>query len=152
MPRGAKAFWQRKKLRELTEKEWESLCDGCGLCCLQKIQFEDVDDGGAIHYTRVACKLLDQTSCRCKDYSRRRELVPDCVQLTPSDAEAFLWLPKTCSYRLLSEGKDLPEWHHLVCGDRRAVHRAGISRSGRMVCETAVEEDDWQDYIIFRCG
>lgn len=152
MATGTRPFWKRKKLDQLTPKEWESLCDGCGLCCLQKIEFEDDGLSGVIHYTRIACRLLDHQTCRCMNYSQRRELVSDCVQLTPADAETFHWLPATCSYRLLSEGKDLPAWHYLVCGDRRAVHRAGISRSGRMICETAVDEDDWQDHIIFRCG
>lgn len=143
-------FWKRKTLSEMDQQEWESLCDGCGLCCLQKL--EDEDDPAAIYYTRVACKLLDLDSCQCSDYANRRKQVPDCIQLTPKDAENFGWLPPTCGYRLVAEGDDLPPWHHLVCGDRQAVHKVGISRAGRMLAESAVDEDDWEDHIIFRVG
>ena len=98
-------FWKRKTLAQLDQDEWESLCDGCGLCCLQKL--EDEDDG-SVYYTRIACKLLDLKTCRCSDYANRRQHVPDCVQLTPAQADEFKWLPPTCAYRLVSEGKDLP--------------------------------------------
>ena len=124
-------------------------CNGCGLCCLQKL--EDEDDG-SVYYTRIACKLLDLNSCRCTDYPNRREFVPDCIQLTPDQADQFRWLPPTCGYRLVAEGKDLPSWHHLVCGDTQAVHQQRISQSGRMLSETSVAEDDWEDYLIFRSG
>lgn len=143
-------FWQRKTLEQLDQQEWESLCDGCGLCCLQKL--EDEDDPSAIYYTRVACTLLDLNSCQCSNYPQRRDFVPDCIQLTPTDAAGFAWLPPTCGYRLVAEGQDLPVWHHLVCGDRKAVHAAGISQAGRMLAEHAVPEDDWEDQIIFRVG
>ena len=144
------AFWKRKTLAEMDQHEWESLCDGCGLCCLQKL--EDEDDPQAIYYTRIACKLLDRKSCQCSNYVDRRKQVPDCIQLTPKDAEDFAWLPPTCGYRLVAEGEDLPPWHHLVCGDRQAVHRSGISQSGRMLAEDLVAEDDWEEHIIFRVG
>ena len=143
-------FWKRKTLAEMDQQEWESLCDGCGLCCLQKL--EDEDDPAAIYYTRVACKLLDRDSCQCSDYQNRRKQVPDCIQLTPKDAKDFGWLPPTCAYRLVAEGDDLPPWHHLVCGDRQTVHQVGISQAGRMLAEGAVDEDDWEDHIIFRVG
>lgn len=142
-------FWQRKTLAALDAEEWESLCDGCGLCCLQKL--EDEDDG-AVYYTRIACRLLDLDTCRCRDYPNRRASVPDCIQLTAADAERFSWLPATCAYRLVSEGKDLPLWHHLVCGDTDAVHRERISQAGRMLAEDAVPEDEWEAHLIFRAG
>ncbi|NBA95867.1 YcgN family cysteine cluster protein [Pseudomonas sp. R5(2019)] len=142
-------FWLRKTLEQLNPTEWESLCDGCGLCCLQKL--EDEDDN-SVYYTRIACKLLDLKTCQCSDYSHRMEKVPDCIQLTPGKADQFKWLPPTCGYRLVSEGKDLPGWHHLVSGDRKQVHKKRISQSGRMLSEEAVPEDDWEDYLIFRAG
>ena len=142
-------FWRRKTLEQLSQQEWESLCDGCGLCCLQKL--EDEDDG-SVYYTRIACKLLDLETCRCRDYPNRRQFVPDCIQLTPGQASEFRWLPPTCAYRLVAEGLDLPPWHPLVCGDPQAVHKAGISQAGRMLSENAVSEDDWEDYMIFRAG
>jgi uncharacterized protein len=149
MAASATPFWKRKTLEQLDAQEWESLCDGCGLCCLQKLQDEYTQ---RIYYTRVACRLLDQQSCRCTDYARRRERVPDCVQLSPAEAHEYRWLPESCAYRLLAEGQELPSWHHLVCGDPSAVHRAGISRAGQMLPEDAVPEDDWEDHIIFRVG
>lgn len=142
-------FWKRKSLAQLDAQEWESLCDGCGLCCLQKL--ED-DEDGSVYYTRVACRLLDLKSCRCSDYPNRRATVPDCIQLTAADAPSFTWLPPTCGYRLVAEGKDLPPWHHLVCGDPDAVHAARISQAGRMLSETEVSEDDWEAHLIFRAG
>lgn len=142
-------FWKRKTLAQLDDAEWESLCDGCGLCCLQKL--ED-DEDGSVYYTRIACKLLDLETCRCRDYPNRRQFVPDCIQLTPGQASEFRWLPPTCAYRLVAEGLDLPPWHPLVCGDPEAVHAAGISQRGQMLAEEAVDPDDWEDHIIFRVG
>lgn len=142
-------FWKRKTLDQLDQGEWESLCDGCGLCCLQKL--EDEDDG-SVYYTRIACKLLDLKTCKCTRYAERKQFVADCIQLTSGQADEFKWLPPTCGYRLVSEGKDLPLWHPLVSGDESAVHDAGISQSGRMLSETQVAEEDWEDYMIFRAG
>ena len=142
------AFWKRKTLEQMDPQEWESLCDGCGLCCLQKL--EDEDDPASIYYTRVACKLLDLNTCRCSDYENRRKQGPDCVQMTPATAAEFAWLPPTCGYRLVAEGEDLPPWHHLVCGDRQAVHDMGISQAGRMLAENRVANEDWEQHIIFR--
>ncbi|MCQ4348430.1 YcgN family cysteine cluster protein [Pseudomonas stutzeri] len=142
-------FWKRKPLAQLDRDEWESLCDGCGLCCLQKL--EDEDDG-SVYYTRIACKLLDLDSCLCSNYAERQRFVPDCIRLTPEQADQFRWLPPTCAYRLVAEGKDLLPWHHLVCGDRRAVHEARISQAGRMLSETSVADADWEEHLIFRAG
>lgn len=140
-------FWQRKSLAELSSEEWEQLCDGCGLCCLHKL--EDDEDGG-VYYTRVACQLLDLDTCACGDYDNRQQWVPDCVQLTVKDAARFTWLPSTCAYRLLAEGRSLPSWHPLVCGDSEAVHVQRISLAGRMLSECSVAEEDWEKHLVFR--
>ncbi len=137
-------FWE-KPLRELSREEWESLCDGCGKCCLHKV--ED-DETGAIYGTNVTCKLLDRHSCRCSNYRERKAFVPDCVRLTPELAGKLNWLPSTCAYRLRSEGKPLPGWHYLVCGDREAVHRAGMSIRGWTVAED--EAGDLEHHLVER--
>ncbi len=128
-------FWRRKPLEEMTDAEWESLCDGCGRCCLNKL--EDVDTGD-IAWTDVACRLLDGETCRCSDYANRHAVVPDCIQLDPESVRTLSWLPPTCAYRLVAEGRDLYWWHHLVSGDRQSVHEAGVSVRGR-----TVSERDW---------
>lgn len=138
-------FW-KKPLRELSRGEWERLCDGCGRCCLVKLEDEDT---GRVHFTSVACKMLDQTSGRCGDYPGRQRHVPDCVRLTPGNVETLSWLPKTCAYRLRAAGEDLPDWHPLVSGDPDSVARAGISVRGRVVAsEDDVEIDDLPGYIV----
>ncbi len=121
-------FWKTKTLAQMTETEWESLCDGCGKCCL--IGLEDADTG-EIYLTDVACKLLDGQSCRCGDYAQRKTLVPDCVKLTPKNVPKLKWIPKTCAYRLVAEKRDLFDWHPLVSGDPESVHRANVSVRGR---------------------
>ena len=126
-------FWRSKTLAEMTRAEWESLCDGCGKCCLHKI--EDADDG-RYYYTDVACRLLNLGTCQCKNYADRRLHVPDCVELTADEVGSLGWLPSSCAYRLLAAGKDLPWWHPLVSGDPETVHKAGASVRGRAVCET----------------
>lgn len=117
-------FWHHKKLHEMNTAEWESLCDGCGKCCLHKLEDED---NGEIFYSSVACKLLDLDTCRCSRYQQRRRWVPDCVQLKAADILNYEWLPETCAYYLLANGQDLPSWHPLVSGDPNSVHSAGIS-------------------------
>jgi len=121
-------FWQRKRLPEMTDAEWESLCDGCGRCCLVKLEDEDTED---IYFTDVGCRLLDASSCRCSDYAHRTDKVSDCVRLTPEVVGEIGWLPPTCAYRLLDEGKDLYWWHPLLSGDPDTVHQAGVSVRGR---------------------
>jgi uncharacterized cysteine cluster protein YcgN (CxxCxxCC family) len=139
-------FWAELPLSELTSAEWEALCDGCGRCCLNKL--EDADTG-ALAWTRVACRLLDGESCRCRDYANRKRLVPECVVLTPANiGEIAWWMPSTCAYRLRHEGRSLAAWHPLVSGDPGSVHRAGISVQGWTVPETAVPEADWEDHIL----
>ncbi len=137
-------FWE-KPLEALDRGEWEALCDGCGKCCLHKIEDED---SGAIHPTNVACRLLDRHSGRCTNYRGRKAYVPDCVRLTSSKVGALAWLPSTCAYRLRSEGRPLPDWHYLVCGDREAVHRAGMSTRGWTVTED--EAGDLEHHLVER--
>ncbi len=137
-------FWERHTLNELSEREWEALCDGCGLCCLLK--YENEDDKN-VTYTNVACKLLDCASCRCKHYHRRTKIVPDCVTLQPSTIDEVIgWMPSTCAYRLLHEGQPLHDWHHLISGSRESVHQAGISVQGRCIPEYEVNTDNLEHY------
>lgn len=138
-------FWKRKPLEEMNPEEWESLCDGCAWCCLYKLQDEDTQQ---IHLTSVACRLLDLKTCRCSHYPRRFEKVDTCVQITPEGARSFTWLPETCAYRRVAEGKDLPAWHHLLTGDRRSVHLAGASVLGRVISEYGVDLEDLEDYLL----
>ncbi len=138
-------FWRRKPLEAMTEAEWEALCDGCGRCCLLKL--EDVEDG-AIAYTRIACRLFDEAACRCTSYALREILVPGCVRLTPESLrDSARWMPESCAYRLLAEGRPLPDWHPLVSGDPESVHRAGVSVRGRTVPEYEVHEEDYEDHV-----
>jgi uncharacterized protein len=135
-------FWDQP-LETLDRAQWEALCDGCGKCCLHKV--EDADTG-AIHATNVACRLLDLETAQCSNYRHRRALVPDCLRLTPARLRGIDWLPSTCAYRLRADGEPLPEWHYLVCGDPEAVHRAGISVRGRVVPEWKAR--DLEDHIL----
>jgi uncharacterized protein len=136
-------FWIRKTLAEMSTAEWESLCDGCAQCCLYKLEDEDT---GQIYYTRVVCRFLDLDTCRCKFYSERNTLMPTCILLTPELASTLNWLPKTCTYRLLAEGKDLPSWHPLVSGDAGTVHRAKISVRYRAIPEEMADMDNLDGY------
>jgi len=125
-------FWKTKTLAEMTTAEWESLCDGCGRCCLHKLRHEDTEE---ISYTNVSCRLLDGATCTCTNYTHRQEIIPDCVSLTPQNLTEIDWLPPSCAYRRLSEGKPLSWWHPLVSGDPETVHQAGMSVRGRAIDE-----------------
>jgi uncharacterized cysteine cluster protein YcgN (CxxCxxCC family) len=135
-------FWEKKTLDEMISSEWESLCDGCGKCCLHKLEDEDT---GEVVVCNVACRLLDLETCQCQDYSNRKRLVPDCLVLTQDKIKEFHWLPVTCAYRLLADGKALPAWHPLISGSLASVHEAGISVRGRVISED--EADDLHMHI-----
>lgn len=142
----ARPFWRAKSLEEMNTSEWESLCDGCARCCLVKLEDEDTAE---IHFTDVGCALLDAKSCRCLDYKQRKRRVPDCVKLTPAAVRSLSWLPVTCAYRLVAEGKDLPDWHPLVSGSPDSVHQAGVSVRDKVVAsETDLAPEFWPDRIV----
>lgn len=141
------AFWVSKSLDEMNQKEWESLCDGCARCCLHKLEDEYT---GEVYYTEIHCRYMDTDNCRCTVYQERQKKVPTCVWLTPEQAEQFFWLPETCAYRLLAEGKPLFDWHPLISGDPDSVHRADISIAGKGIADNLVPEEDWQDHIIWK--
>ena len=136
-------FWQVKSLQQMTMTEWESLCDGCGKCCLNKLIDEDTEE---LVFTNVACNLLNTKTCQCSDYGNRFKKEPDCLQITHDKIAEFNWLPSTCAYRLLAEGQSLPEWHPLITGSRSAMHQAGQSVRGKVVHEAYA--GDWADHII----
>ena len=137
-------FWETTPLERMTREQWESLCDGCGLCCL--IRFEDVDSGEVIP-TRVHCRLLDAATCSCSNYPGRKREVPDCISLTPALIPRLGWMPKSCASRRLHEGRGLADWHPLISGDPESVHRAGVSVRGQTISESELEhEDDMVDH------
>ena len=139
-------FWETVPLTKMTPAEWEALCDGCGKCCLNKLEYEDT---GEVVYTRVGCRLLDGDTCRCMDYANRKALVPECVFLTPKSLPKIAyWMPSTCAYKLLFQKKRLPDWHPLLTGDPDSTHAAGQSVKGITIPESSVDEDDWEDYLL----
>ena len=138
-------FWQSKSLGEMSHTEWVALCDGCGRCCLLKLEDEDTGD---IYLTKLACKLLDLGQCRCREYPQRHELVHDCLSISPESVKNLSWLPATCAYRRLSEGRGLAWWHPLVSGDPETVHQAGISVRGFARLETSSNTLDLEQFII----
>jgi len=139
-------FWERVPLKKMNDREWEALCDGCGRCCLNKLEDPDT---GEVALTRVACRLLDGETCRCAQYDIRHQFVPECIRMTPQTiGQHAYWLPRTCGYRLLWEGKPLYDWHPLISGTAQTVHDAGISVQGWTVPEFEVPEEEWEDHII----
>ena len=139
-------FWKTKTLEEMSNAEWESLCDGCARCCLEKLEDEDT---GKIYFTHVSCKLLDSGLCACKDYANRSDQVPDCVRLTPDNVRTLNWLPPSCGYKLVAEGRDLYWWHPLISGDSNTVHEAGVSVRGRVQgTENEIADADLEDHIV----
>ncbi len=139
-------FWEQKSLREMTKQEWELLCDGCGKCCLHKLEDEDT---GEVKYTAVACRLLDLKTIRCTNYKKRARLVADCLQLNAKTVSRFRWLPATCAYRRLAEGRGLPAWHHLISGNPESVHKAGVSIRNKCVSERdagSLHDHLWPDF------
>jgi len=145
LPQADLPFWEEKSLDEMTREEWESLCDGCGKCCLHKI--DDVDSG-EILYTRVTCRLLDIETCRCLNYDRRSELVSDCVDLTPEMVRTISWLPESCAYRRISEGRGLASWHPLVSGTKETVRSADVSICSWAVPENCIHLSELDVYVI----
>ena len=143
MARRPDPFWKTTPLAKMTPSQWESLCDGCAKCCLHKV--ED-DETGEVHFTNLACRLLDLDRCRCSRYEERSRLVPECLTLTPQTLADPYWLPTTCAYRLLAQGQDLPWWHPLVSGRQETVESSGNSVRGRVVSET--EDDDWEHHLV----
>ncbi len=138
-------FWQVKTLDEMTLEEWESLCDGCGKCCLHKIEDEDT---GEVFFSNIACRLLDLNTCRCKNYQNRSEEVPDCIPLTAKMVHEISWLPRSCAYRRLAEGRGLARWHPLISGSCRTVIEAGISICGRVIAEEEVDLSELGEYLV----
>jgi uncharacterized cysteine cluster protein YcgN (CxxCxxCC family) len=138
-------WWEAKSLAEMSDSQWESLCDGCAKCCLVKL--EDYDSA-EIYYTNLTCELLDTESCRCSDYAGRHKVVDDCIKLDRNNINTLSWLPKSCSYRLIAAGQPLPDWHHLRSGDPELIHSYGASLRGKVISELEVKEEDVEDHII----
>ncbi|MEH6447167.1 MAG: putative cysteine cluster protein YcgN (CxxCxxCC family) [Glaciecola sp.] len=143
----AKPFWETKTLKQMSKPEWESLCDGCARCCLHKLEDEDTDE---VYYTDVHCRYMDKNDCSCTVYQTRNEKVPECIWLTPEQAHSFHWLPDTCAYRLVAEGKPLYDWHPLISGDPDSVHKSGISLQGKGIPDDKIPEEEWQSRIIWK--
>lgn len=138
-------WWNELPLEALDSQQWEALCDGCAKCCLHKLEDQDT---GEVFYTGVRCRYLDEENCRCSDYSRRSQLMPNCIALAPHSAENLDWLPATCAYRLRAAGQPLPPWHYLVSGDRNSVHLAGVSIRGRAISDEYVHPDGFEEHIV----
>lgn len=140
----SEGFWKKKQLSEMSLEEWEALCDGCAICCLYKVEDED---SGQVQLTHVVCRFLDIEKCRCQLYDERKSAMPTCIKLTPSKVHILTWLPETCAYRLIMDGKPLPDWHPLVSGDAQSVHQAGISVRGKVIREVDADMNHIEDYV-----
>lgn len=138
-------FWQEKSLEQMSDEEWESLCDGCGRCCLQKLECADTAE---IFYTELACQLLDLKTCQCSDYTHRTQKVESCINLRNLKAHEWAFMPTTCAYRLIKEGQGLMPWHPLIVGDQRLMLQQGISVKGKVMSELSVAEEDFEDHIV----
>ena len=138
-------FWKGKTLEQLSNEEWEALCDGCGQCCLYKLEDEDSSD---LYLTNVVCRFFDQQTCQCRVYAERHQAVPTCVQLTPQNVLELKWIPPTCAYKLLAEGKPLPKWHPLISDDRQSIQETEFFVGGRVISESDVDMDDLENYVI----
>lgn len=152
-------FWQTKSLQEMNKQEWESLCDGCAKCCLHKLIDDDshdemsntdlIHDGEELHFTNVACQYLHDKKCECTVYTKRTQLVPSCIELSQDNIDQVFYMPSTCAYRRLHEGKDLPSWHPLLNkGKKSKMHQAGMSVRGKVVFDDVVLEEEYEDYIV----
>ena len=140
-----KPFWESKSLSDMSQQEWESLCDGCGRCCLNKLEDEDT---GEIYYTNVACKLLDIDKCRCTDYENRKVSMPDCMILSVDNHAALEVMPSTCAYRLLHIGEKLPDWHPLISGTKESVAEANMLVSGKVISEEHIHYEQYPEHVI----
>ena len=140
-----KGFWKHKKLIELTPEGWEALCDGCGICCLYKVEYEDTCE---VELTNIVCRFLDLECIRCQLYDDRHSAMPTCIKLTPSEVERLKWLPETCAYRLIMRAQPLPDWHPLESGNPQSIHDRGISVKGKVIRETEADLDRIEDYVI----
>ena len=138
-------FWETKNLIDMNENEWESLCDKCGKCCVIKLEDFDTQQ---VHYTNVSCKLLCEKSASCKDYENRKSIVPDCIILSPDNLKDLKWMPETCAYKLLNEGKNLPYWHPLLSGNDKDIVNSGNSVKNRVTNENKIKIKDLPDYIF----
>ncbi|MFQ3176283.1 MAG: putative cysteine cluster protein YcgN (CxxCxxCC family) [Psychromonas sp.] len=137
-------FWEYKTLSRMSDTEWESLCDGCGKCCLNKLIDDETEE---LHFTNVSCHLLHTKSCQCRKYDQRFKLVNDCVKVSLDDIQQFHWLPASCAYRRLAEGKPIPEWHPLITGSKSAMHKGGFSVRGKIISESSIDPDNLENYI-----
>ena len=142
-------YWKTKNMAEFSRQEWENLCDGCGKCCCIRLEDEEAQ---AIYITDVACKLFDSGACQCSDYSNRSKNVPDCVTLTPNNVDQLHWMPETCAYKLVANGKELPDYHHLVSGSRETIHEVGMSVQNAVQSETDIDDEDIPSHIVIWPG